>query len=76
VFTGTITQTATLIPLPSLTLVFPTYSPAALAQAPTGEPVSQAAPSQMPQRLLPVALIGLIWLILASWWIYTLRKHD
>ncbi len=76
VFTDTITQSATLIPLPSLTLIFPTPSPAALAQAPTEAPVRPAAPAQTPQRLLPVALIGLIWLILVTWWIYTLRKHD
>jgi hypothetical protein len=76
VFTDTITQSATLIPLPSLTLVFPAPSPAALAQAPAEAPAPAAAPAQTPQRLLPVALIGLVWLILAAWWIYSLRKHD
>ncbi len=77
IISGTISQTATLIPLPSLTLVFPTHSPAALAQVPAGgDLANQKPPSSTPQRLLPLALIGLVWLILASWWIYTLRKND
>jgi hypothetical protein len=68
-----LTVTATLIPLPELTLVFPKQGAALLVTA-TTDPATPAPPWTQPQRLVPLALIGLIWVILAGWFFYSQRE--
>lgn len=69
-----LTTTATLIPLPALTLVFPQQRAAAELVTATPDPSQPPPPWTQPQRLVPLALIGMIWVILAGWFFYSQRE--
>lgn len=72
--TSGLTTTATLIPLPALTLVFPKQRVAALLVTATPDPRQPLPPWTQPQRLVPLALVGMIWVILAGWFYYAQRE--
>lgn len=65
--------TATLIPLPTLNLVFSEDTP-----TPTLEPAASqdqgGSPWATPQRLVPLGFIVLIWVILGGWFYFSQRR--
>ena len=65
--------TTTLVPLPALTMIFPAQQEAALLV--TATPISSETSSvwATPQRLVPLGLIVMIWVILGAWFFYSQR---
>jgi hypothetical protein len=72
--TGFPVTMGTLRPLPALTLVFPKPKQAALLITATPDLQAEAVPWSQPQRLVPLALVVLIWVALAAWFYYTQRN--
>jgi hypothetical protein len=71
--TANLTVTATLIPLPTLTLIFP--EPTEVAMLVTATPqATPPSPWSNPRRLVPMALVVMIWVILGAWFYYSQRN--
>ncbi len=73
-FTGYMTETATLIPLPELTLIFPQQNQSSLLITATPNAALESSSWATPQRIVPLALILLIWIILGSWFYFSQRN--
>ena len=82
-FTPTNTSTPTYIPLPSLTLIFPTNTPTASRPATltptrtatgTVEPYPNPAPALGSDRMGILILVGSLWVLLAGWLVLILRR--
>jgi hypothetical protein len=75
--TGLLTATETLLPFPTITLVFPgepTSEPYSDTLVVNLEDAGKMPPGSItPQRLLPLGLILLIWIILGVWLFYSLK---
>jgi hypothetical protein len=74
VTTSPLTTTTTMIPMPELTLVFPKTREAASLVTATAEPPPAEGPWSSPQRIAPLALVLLVWLILGIWFYYSQRN--
>jgi hypothetical protein len=71
--TANLTETATLIPLPNLTLIFPEPTEIALLVTATPE-AAPPSPWSTPRRLVPLTLVVMIWVILGAWFYYSQRN--
>jgi hypothetical protein len=71
-----ISATATLIPLPAITLEFPTLT-ATPSSTTTPIPSLQDRIAWLsPGRMFMIGLVIIIWILLGSWFIYTLRRLE
>jgi hypothetical protein len=72
-FTGNETEVATLIPLPPITMIFPEEKQASMLITATPNATVETGSCATPQRIIPLALILLIWVILGVWFYYSQR---
>lgn len=66
--------TPTLVPLPALTMIFPSHQEAAPLVTATPFPTEPSSAWATPQRVVPLALIVMIWVILGAWFFYSQRN--
>jgi hypothetical protein len=72
--TSPMTTTTTLIPMPELTVIFPETREAASLVTATAATPPAGGPWSSPQRIAPLALVLLVWLILGVWFYYSQRN--
>lgn len=80
---GVMTSTATLIPLPTIVMVFPgipspTNSKVIVGSSPPKEESSDHGLARWtsPDRLVLIGMIALIWILLGGWFVFSMRRTD